>query len=94
MTYGGSLMSNYFTDSILSGEITRKVSKRMKSEKSKDYCKAHHNNVYCFFYNGLTDVTSVNLKKAIQVKVAVSRQSSSFCLILAITRPQSLWNLK
>ena len=24
---------------------------------------------------------------------AVSRQSSSFCLILPITRPQSLWNL-
>ena len=28
------------------------------------------------------------------VKGAVSRQSSSFCLILPITRPQSLWNLK
>ena len=27
-------------------------------------------------------------------KGAVSRQSSSFCLILPITRPQSLWNLK
>ena len=27
-------------------------------------------------------------------KGAVSRQSSSFCLILLITRPQSLWNLK
>ena len=26
-------------------------------------------------------------------KGAVSRQSSSFCLILLITRPQSLWNL-
>ena len=26
-------------------------------------------------------------------KRAVSRQSSSFCLILPITRPQSLWNL-
>ena len=25
---------------------------------------------------------------------AASRQSSSFCLILSITRPQSLWNLK
>ena len=48
MTYGGSLMSSYFTDSILFGEITRKVSKRMKNEKSKDYCKADHNNVYCF----------------------------------------------
>ena len=24
----------------------------------------------------------------------MSRQSSSFCLILPITRPQSLWNLK
>ena len=49
MTYGGSLMSSYFTDSILSGEITRKVSIRMKNEKSKDYCKADHNNAYCFF---------------------------------------------
>ena len=27
-------------------------------------------------------------------KGAVLRQSSSFCLIFAITRPQSLWNLK
>ena len=28
------------------------------------------------------------------LKGAVSQQSSSFCLILPITRPQSLWNLK
>ena len=28
------------------------------------------------------------------LKGAVSRQSSSFCLILPISRPQSLWNLK
>ena len=28
------------------------------------------------------------------LKGAVSRQSSSFCLVLPITRPQSLWNLK
>ena len=28
------------------------------------------------------------------MKGAVSRQSSSFCLIMPITRPQSLWNLK
>ena len=28
------------------------------------------------------------------LKGAVSRQSSSFCLILLITSPQSLWNLK
>ena len=28
------------------------------------------------------------------LKGAVSRQSSSFCLMLPITRPQSLWNLK
>ena len=28
------------------------------------------------------------------LKGAVSRQSSSFCLILSISRPQSLWNLK
>ena len=27
-------------------------------------------------------------------KGAVSRQSSSFCLILPITRPQLLWNLQ
>ena len=30
----------------------------------------------------------------IHFKGAVSRQSSSFCLILPVTRPQSLWNLK
>ena len=29
-----------------------------------------------------------------ELKGAVSRQSSSCCLILPITRPQSLWNLK
>ena len=29
-----------------------------------------------------------------RIKGAVSRQSSSFCLILPITRPKSLWNLK
>ena len=28
------------------------------------------------------------------LKGAVSRQSNSFCLILLITSPQSLWNLK
>ena len=28
------------------------------------------------------------------LKVAVSQQSSSFCLVLPITHPQSLWNLK
>ena len=28
------------------------------------------------------------------IKGAMSRQSSSFCLILPITHPQSLWNLK
>ena len=28
------------------------------------------------------------------IKGAVSRQSSSFCLILPISRPQSLWNLE
>ena len=31
--------------------------------------------------------------KNIIIKGAVSRQSSSFCLILPITRPQSLWKL-
>ena len=29
-----------------------------------------------------------------ELKGAVARQSSSFCLILPINRPQSLWNLK
>ena len=32
--------------------------------------------------------------KNIIIKRAVSRQSSSFCLSLPITRPQSLWKLK
>ena len=37
----------------------------------------------------------INLPEIVQkVKGAVSRQYSSFCLILPITRPQSLWNLK
>ena len=31
---------------------------------------------------------------AVNIKGAVSRQSLSFYLILPITRPQSLWNLK
>ena len=30
----------------------------------------------------------------VDVKGAVSRQSSSFCLVLPITCPQLLWNLK
>ena len=34
------------------------------------------------------------LNTCIFIKGAVSRQSSAFCLILPITRPQSLWNLK
>ena len=34
------------------------------------------------------------ISTTINIKGAVSRQSSSFCLILPITRPQSLWNLK
>ena len=35
----------------------------------------------------------VNIDRGL-LKGAVSRQSSSFCLILPITHPQSLWNLK
>ena len=41
--------------------------------------------------------TRVNVKfelRSTLFKGAVSRQSSSFCLILPISRPQSLWNLK
>ena len=37
---------------------------------------------------------SIWLVKKELLKGAVSRQSSSFCLILQITRPQPLWNLK
>ena len=36
-------------------------------------------------------LTAVN---ALSFKGTVSRQSSSFCLIFPITRPQSQWNLK
>ena len=32
--------------------------------------------------------------RLLSLKGAVSRQSNSFCLILPIIRPQSLWNLK
>ena len=35
-----------------------------------------------------------NCSSLLNFKGAVSRQSSSLCLILPITRPQSLWNLK
>ena len=42
----------------------------------------------------LTTTRLVELYKAVSVKGAVSRQSSSFCLILLITRPQSLWSFK
>ena len=42
----------------------------------------------------LTDLFAVEAKVEDLIKGAVSRQSSSFCLILPITRPQSLWNLK
>ena len=35
----------------------------------------------------------VNIDRGL-LKGAVSRQSSSFCLILPITHPQSIWNLK
>ena len=35
-----------------------------------------------------------NVNYYYKIKGAVSRQSSSFCLILQVTRPQSLWNLK
>ena len=35
-----------------------------------------------------------NFLFVLRIKGAVSRQSTSFCLILPITRPQSLWNLK
>ena len=40
------------------------------------------------------DVTSTQISDDSELKGAVSRQSSSFCLILPISRPQSLWNLK
>ena len=33
-------------------------------------------------------------REMVHLKGAVSRQPTSFCLILPITRPQSLWNLK
>ena len=38
--------------------------------------------------------SGVSLHENAKFKGAVSRQSSSFCFILPITRPQSLWNLK
>ena len=41
----------------------------------------------------LTCITK-NASVEINLKGAVSWQSSSFCLNLPITRPQSLWNLK
>ena len=41
-----------------------------------------------------SDNTTNLIWKASPIKGAVSRKSSSFCLILPITCPQSLWNLK
>ena len=40
------------------------------------------------------DSREKRLREGLGLKGALSRQSSSFCLILPITRPQSLWNLK
>ena len=39
-------------------------------------------------------VAKCNLGEVKLIKGAVSRQPSSFCLILRITCPQLLWNLK
>ena len=50
------------------------------------------------FIKGRTVYNKLKLIRKLVIDVvlkgAVSRQSSSFCLILPITRPQSLWNLK
>ena len=51
----------------------------------------------CSWINSVIQVLSnmaLQLKLVNRFKGAVSRQSSSFCLILQITRLQSLWNLK
>ena len=44
--------------------------------------------VFLKFFRKSLEFSSFGLKRA------VPRQSSSFCLILLFTRPQSLWNLK
>ena len=41
-----------------------------------------------------TEIKITQFTNGFCLKGAVSRQSSSFCLIFPITRPQSLWNLK
>ena len=46
--------------------------------------------VYIVYYI----LINVDLYGYFEFKGAVSQQSSSFCLILPITLPQSLWNLK
>ena len=51
----------------------------------------------CSWINSVIQVLSniaLQLNLVNRFKGAVSRQSSSFCLILQITRLQSLWNLK
>ena len=51
----------------------------------------------CSWINSVIQVLSnmvLQLNLVNRFKAAVSRQSSSFCLILQITRLQSLWNLK
>ena len=61
-----------------------------------DYCRARF--IFAQRPNYLTAwhilALTINQKRSFLIKGAVSRQSSSFCLILPITRPQSLWNLK
>ena len=57
--------------------------------RNVDVRSDHGQTSYSELLYGNADSQLVNILKG-----AVSRQSSSFCLILPITRPQSLWNLK
>ena len=70
------------------------LTKRVRSQKSPwitaDLKKLMHS-------KGIMKIKAINSNDPHDwacFKGAVSRQSSSFCLILRITRPQSLWNLK
>ena len=57
--------------------------------RNVDVQSDHGKTSFSELLHGNADSQLVNILKG-----AVSRQSSSFCLILPITRPQSLWNLK
>ena len=80
-------------------ESTKKIAMAKEGQLLLHTCRllthAVHKNypeLFLFFFYGFRQdqLRSATFK----LKGAVSRRSSSFCLIWPITRPQSVWNLK